>query len=122
MNIGKKLKELRVKRGYTQEEVAIRVGLKKAAINKYETGTVKNIKIETIEKLAEVLNVSKVELLGWSKFDELKSEVFVYEEISKLYGEGSIQLLENYQCLNDCGKSKLEDYLEDLIKLYRKDV
>ena len=113
-------------RGYTQEELANKLGVKKAAVNKYETGTVKNIKLETIEKLADILNVPKVELVGWSAFDEqaekLRLEVMAYEQISKIYGKLSIELLENYQCLNDCGKSKLMEYLEDLTKIYGKEI
>ena len=48
-----RIRDLRIERGMTQEELGKAVGLKRAAINKYEKGVVVNIKQETIMKLAE---------------------------------------------------------------------
>ena len=44
MEIGKKIKEARLEKGMTQEELGKIVGLQKSAIAKYETGRVVNIK------------------------------------------------------------------------------
>ena len=48
----------------TQEELGAKVGVKKAAIYKYETGLVVNLKREVIDKLSEVLEVSPSYLMG----------------------------------------------------------
>ena len=55
---GERIKELRVLEGMSQEELGRRVGVQRAAINKYERGSVTNIPLQTIEKMAYVFNVS----------------------------------------------------------------
>ena len=64
MTIGEKIKRLRKERGMTQEELGAAVGVQKAAINKYETGIVINLKREMIAKLASALDVSPFWLLN----------------------------------------------------------
>lgn len=63
--IGKRIKELRTRKGLTMEELGNAVGLQRAAINKYESGVVVNIKRATIEKLALVLDTTPAYLMGW---------------------------------------------------------
>ena len=64
MTTGEKIKQLRKKLGMTQEELGNLIGVQKAAINKYETGVVVNLKKSTIASLARALHVSPVELLS----------------------------------------------------------
>ena len=63
MKTAEKIKLLRLRKGLTQEELGIAVGVHKAAINKYETGRVVNIKRTTLQKLADALGVTPAELL-----------------------------------------------------------
>ena len=63
MTTGEKIRQLRKERGLTQEELGNLIGVQKAAINKYETGIVVNLKRSTIAALAKALNVSPLELL-----------------------------------------------------------
>lgn len=70
-NTGEIIKFLREKNNLTQEELAQKLGLKKAAINKYETGRVQNIKKETIQKMSEVFNVSPSYIMFGSCINEL---------------------------------------------------
>lgn len=63
MTTGEKIKYLRKQKGLTQEELGQIVGVQKAAINKYETGVVINIKRDIIAALAKALDVSPVYLL-----------------------------------------------------------
>ena len=65
MSTGERIRALRIQKGFSQEELGIRVGLKKAAINKYETGVVVNLKRSVIAKLADVLETSPAYLMGW---------------------------------------------------------
>ena len=53
MNIGALIKKLRTKHGYSQEELGSMLGVQRAAVQKWECGTVKNLKRDTIKKLAE---------------------------------------------------------------------
>lgn len=58
MNMGERIKQLRKQKGLTQEELGEFIGVKKAAIMKYEKGNVKNIKRDSIEILSKLFNVS----------------------------------------------------------------
>ncbi len=66
MDLGKIIKQLRIENGYTQEELGKLIGVKKAAIHKYESGIVQNMKRTTIGKLANIFNVSPSYLLGYT--------------------------------------------------------
>ena len=50
MNMGERLKELRLKKGATQEEVGKIINVTKPTIMKYEKGLVENLKRSSIEK------------------------------------------------------------------------
>ena len=58
MNIGDYIKKLRTQNGYSQEELGKLLGVQRAAVQKWECGTVKNLKRDTIKKLSEIFNVS----------------------------------------------------------------
>ena len=64
MTTGEKIRQLRKQLGMTQEELGNLIGVQKAAINKYETGVVVNLKKTTIAALARALHVSPVDLLS----------------------------------------------------------
>jgi transcriptional regulator with XRE-family HTH domain len=51
--------------GLTLLDVANKLGMREATVQRYESGLIKNIKYETIVALAEVLDTTPVELLGW---------------------------------------------------------
>lgn len=58
MNMGERLKELRLKKGATQEEVGKVINVTKPTIMKYEKGLVENLKRSSIEKLAKYFEVA----------------------------------------------------------------
>jgi transcriptional regulator with XRE-family HTH domain len=61
-DIGDRLKAFRLGSGLSADEVAKRIGISRTALYRFEKGEV--VKIETLEKLAELLNVSLPTLLG----------------------------------------------------------
>lgn len=56
-NVGDYIKCLRLNKGMTQEELGEIIGVKKAAVQKWESGLVQNLKRNTIKQLAEYFNV-----------------------------------------------------------------
>lgn len=58
MNMGDRIKNLRISHNMTQEELGKKIGVQKSAIRKYEKGEVINIKRATIETLSKIFNVS----------------------------------------------------------------
>ncbi|WP_414043709.1 helix-turn-helix domain-containing protein [Macrococcus sp. EM39E] len=110
MTFGERLKELRVKKGWTQEQLGERIGVQKAAINKYEKGLVKNPKDKTVNQLAELFNVSPAFLRGYE--DE-------YLKVGKkLYNIA----LKKYPSNTQSGKALLHVDGEKLNELIRKAV
>jgi transcriptional regulator with XRE-family HTH domain len=61
-DIGNRLKAFRLGSGLSAEEVAKRIGISRTALYRFEKGEV--VKIETLERLAELLQVSLPTLLG----------------------------------------------------------
>ena len=71
MGIGKRIKELRLKKQLTQEEIAKSIGVATQTVFKYENEIVTNIPSDKIEGLANILGTSPSYLMGWednSKF------------------------------------------------------
>lgn len=58
MNMGERIKQLRLANGLTQEELGKHIGVQKSAIRKYEKNEVKNMKRSTIETLSKLFKVS----------------------------------------------------------------
>jgi transcriptional regulator with XRE-family HTH domain len=103
MKTGERIKALRNGRGMTQEELGEKLGLKKAAINKYESGAVVNIKRSTIAKMAEIFDVSPAYLMG---IDDRK-KLTIEQSISELNAEDK-ELFEKFKML-DSDKKRLVD-------------
>lgn len=63
MEIGQTIRQARIAKGLTQEELGNLVGLQKSAIAKYENGRVVNIKRSTLQKLAKALDLRGSDLV-----------------------------------------------------------
>jgi transcriptional regulator with XRE-family HTH domain len=63
MNVGEKIKNARLAKGMTQEELGVILGVQKSAIAKYESGRVVNIKRSTLKKISDVLGIRPSELI-----------------------------------------------------------
>ena len=89
-----RIKEMRLRCGLTLLEVAEKIGVKEATVQRYESGAIKNIKHETVCKLAEVFGCDPGNLMGWEEKSNI-SEVYtdgmykipVFETVSA--GSGS---------------------------------
>lgn len=118
MSVGATIKKLRLEHGMTQEELGQKLGVKKAAVQKYESGQVQNLKHDTIKRLCEVFGknpsvfiFNETEIMNEER---LRYEVGLIEEIQKTYGKEVIQLLEHFIALDDHLKAKVIDYVTDL--------
>ena len=78
MTTGERIKQLRLERGLTQEELGAKLGVQRAAVQKYEKGTVKNIKRDALIRLAEILETTPEYLLGW---DEMPKNVIPIPDV-----------------------------------------
>ncbi|MCF0259656.1 MAG: helix-turn-helix transcriptional regulator [Erysipelotrichaceae bacterium] len=69
MTTGQKLKEIRLKRHKTLEDVAKAIDASPTTISKYESGKVTNIPQKKLEAIAAFLEVSPVYIMGYEDDD-----------------------------------------------------
>ncbi len=107
---------------WSQEELGkmLNPPVNRAAINKWETGTVENIKKPYIEQLALIFGIQPSDLMCFeSKYDEsaISEEVATIELVQKIFGRDSVQILQYFNELNEIGKEKILNDVLDMIEL-----
>ena len=65
--MSRKIKELRLAKGMTLEQVAEIVGVGKSTVRKWETGMIANMKRDKIALLAKALSTTPAYLMGWKE-------------------------------------------------------
>ena len=83
MIIGRRIKEERIKRGLTQEELGNMVGVSKTAISYYERGK-EQPKMEKLKKLTEVLNLTPNYIFGSEINTVLEDDINYHTNISSI--------------------------------------
>lgn len=109
MEMGQRIKERRIAMNLTQEELATRLGLQKSAVAKYENGRVENIKRSVIQRMAYILDCSPCYLMGWEEPKEKETALRPDET----------DLLTSYNKLNDAGKVKAREAVDDLTENFK---
>ena len=66
-DLSRKIKQLRLERNMTLEEVATIVGVGKSTVRKWETGMIANMKRDKIALLASALGTTPAYLMGWKE-------------------------------------------------------
>lgn len=66
-DLSRKIKELRLAKKMTLEEVATIVGVGKSTVRKWETGMIANMKRDKIALLAKALSTTPAYLMGWKE-------------------------------------------------------
>lgn len=65
MTINERIKDLRVKYGYTLKDIAARLGVSEGTIQRYESGAIKEIPYASIVGLASIYGCDPAFLMGW---------------------------------------------------------
>lgn len=65
MTIGQRIHLKRIEKDMTLEELAVRVGVSRQTLSRYETGVIGNIPSDKMELLADALNTTPAFLMGW---------------------------------------------------------
>lgn len=99
IKVAKTIKEIRSKKGLTQETLAARAGLTRSYISLIESGK-KTPAIATLYKLANILNVSISEFLVEGDVEEKKTNnSSIYKNIEKTKVENNKSLGYGYEAL-----------------------
>lgn len=89
------------------QDLANKTGLSKSTLQRYETGSIKNIPLDKLELIINALDIDPSFLLQCSNVQS------TYK--NKQLSNNELKLLENFNKLNDLGKAKLIEYSNDLI-------
>lgn len=127
-NIGALIRDERINRGMTQEELGSRIGVGKAQISKIESG--KGLTIKTVEKVLNALDMSAtVKLVGNKNIDKriIGYVVAAINEFAKAYNltvREASNYLNRYRGLEFLAEHyeaehllSLEDSVEDLARV-----
>lgn len=122
MTMGAYIKHLREQAGLSQEELgkSLNPPVNRAAVNKWETGQVENIKRNHIQQLARKFGVTPCDLMCFdNQFDTpvLAEERKTMDMIQKVFGKDAKQLMEYFLKLNHIGKEKALEDIGDLTEL-----
>ena len=70
--IAENLQKARKKCGYSYQKLADKTGLSKSTLQRYESGAIRSLPLEKAEQLAQALNITPAELLGWHERKQYK--------------------------------------------------
>lgn len=132
MTTGEKIKALRTGKGWSQDELAKKLGYtSRSTVNKIELG-INDITQSTLKKIAEVFSVDPCELIVETPLDmeamyrkwdsELPDKeiikVRLFDQVAELFGKGASELLQLYSELSATDRPKALEYVS---LLSRKD-
>ena len=108
-------------RNMKASELSEKANIPKSAISQYLSGLYE-AKQKSIYKLAKVLNVNEGWLMGYDVPMERNSNIIqgsfnMSTIIKSNYGESSLELLDNYNKLNNLGKHTADVYVKDLTEI-----
>lgn len=81
--IGARIKAARLEKGLTQLELAARLGIGRTAITKWEKGVIKNLKRDTIQQIADVLEISPLIMIGVEETEKPKTITISADEFTE---------------------------------------
>lgn len=121
MTMGEYIRQLRKNNDMTQEELGQKLDppINRAAINKWETGQVENIKRSYIEQMSRLFHVRPCELMCFDQEQQISEDVKAIEHVQKRFGKDAVHMLELFSELNELGKEKALEDLEDMTDLLK---
>lgn len=125
MTIGQRIKAARLSAGLTQQELADKLAISFVGVSQWENDK-RNPKRETLEKIAQVLGVSRMELEGgkaWEEHDKIvnaeviAAQVPIAELVAKKYGKEAVEVLAHCQDISPEEWETLSKLVADYVRL-----
>lgn len=104
MSLSKVLKLRRSELGYTLLEIANKMGVSEATVQRWESGNIKSLRYERISQLANILEVSPAVLMGWEESPS--------DSVSAIPATGSVPV---YGTIPAGFPAYAEQYIEDYL-------
>ncbi|MBW4079921.1 helix-turn-helix domain-containing protein [Paenibacillus sp. S150] len=101
--IGEKVRHYRNLKGLTQEQLAEVVGTYGTYIGRLERGE-QNVQLETLEKIADALQISVYALFNHPQFDHLRNQEWIWQVIHLLEEQPLSEQERAFRVLNEMFK------------------
>lgn len=113
MGLSNILHKRRKELGLTLAEIAAKMGVSEATVQRWESGNIKNMRQERISSLAEVLHVTPAYLMGWEEepIQEQRKEAAQMDSLTREEIENELMSL--------VSKMKPEQKQRVLLEAYR---
>lgn len=116
----KRIKELRLKHGYTMESLADIVGVSKSTVAKWENGYVSNMRQDKVAILSKLFNVSPSYILGYEAEKKNSEPILVTELPSVLRQDKNEKdrierFTQSYMQLSDSEKGLIDNMITTLL-------
>jgi len=115
MDFKDKIKKLRSNLNLTLKEVAERVGVSEATIQRYESGEIKNVRRDKILALANALQTTPGYLMDWEKLGDAS---FLISEDSISYNTHYSKVKVHGKLCAGNGKLAYEDFITEITNPY----
>ena len=119
MTMGEYIKQLRTQHDLSQEELGKLCGVNRAAVNKWEKGSVENIKRSTIKRLSEIFGVSPCELMCFDEPTEeesrIQKEVEALEMFQACFGREVVEAASMFMKLDEKDRSAVTGVIQSLL-------
>ena len=73
-NMGQRIRDRRIALELTLDELGKRVGVGASTVRKWETGYIKDMRSDKIQKVADALDVTPAYLMGWDESQSVSVE------------------------------------------------
>ena len=114
--MGQRIKACRKAANLTQKQLAAKMGVKEAAISKWEHGRVDTIPRSTVEALAELFGVHPCYLMAFSDDSTpTGGESSVYDRVACELGKDASDILKDFMTMNEQGKQLALSMVQSLV-------
>lgn len=117
LTVGEKIKKYRLEKGLTQEELGKVLGVGKAAVQKYESNQVQNLKSAHIKKLCTLFNKIPWDFIYDGVSMEQEHTLEQLQTLRRIFGEDARAILLPLSELNEKGLEKVYRYIVDMTKI-----
>ncbi len=105
--IGNRIKQARVIRNMSLQDIADSIGVARSTVQRYEKGTINKIKLPVLESIANALNVKPDWIIG-------KNETMTEYKNSAKTDIRLQKILDSYNSMDNIGKDSLAEQAEFL--------
>lgn len=103
--IANRIKNRRNELKMSYQDLSDKTGLSKSTLQRYETGSIRNIPLDKLEILSYGLEMEPSELMGWNEYKNIEDRVLSSNERT---------ILKYFNKLTSYGQEKVIEYTKDL--------